>query len=338
MLTTIGEVAAKAKVSVATVSRVLNGSCKVSEERRRRVLQAIKELQYEPNLVGRMLRKSETRTILVVFSIMLPDLIRGIKDAAAAAGYEVILQYSPGPDTDASQFAMLHRGMADGAILPEIQIDNTLLASLYDQFTIVQCGETTKYPQAHVVAVNNEEIACQMTRHLIELGRKRIATVGIGSCQGRPAYFSRERREGVRRALDEIGIPLDQQLHLDVQMGYRGGAEAADYLLSLPERPDAIFCFQDTVAVGCIQSLHRRGVAVPGDIAVAGFDDSEICQFIDPPLTSVEQPFYEIGREAVRTWLLIHHDRPNRSIGRQVRLAARLVIRESTGGSPSFVD
>ncbi len=87
---------------------------------------------------------------------MLPDLIRGIKDAAAAAGYEVILQYSPGPDTDASQFAMLYRGMADGAILPEIQIDRTLLASLYDHFTIVQCGETTNDPQAHVVAVNNE--------------------------------------------------------------------------------------------------------------------------------------------------------------------------------------
>jgi LacI family repressor for deo operon, udp, cdd, tsx, nupC, and nupG len=337
-LATISEVAAKANVSVATVSRVLNGSCKVSEERRRRVLQAVEELQYEPNLVGRMLRKSETRTLLVVFSIMLPDLIRGIKDAAAAAGYEVILQYSPGPDTDASQFAMLYRGMADGAILPEIQIDRTLLASLYDHFTIVQCGETTNDPQAHVVAVNNEEIACQMTRYLIEQGRKRIATVGIGDCQGNPAYFSRERREGARRALAEIGIPLDRQLHLDVQTGYRGGAEAADYFLSLPERPDAIFCFQDTVAVGCMQSLRRQGVAVPEDIAVAGFDDLEICRFIDPPLTSVKQPFYEIGREAVRTWMIIHHDQPKRSIGRQVRLAARLVLRESTGGSPVVVD
>ncbi len=177
-----------------------------------------------------------------------------------------------------------------------------------------------------------------MTRYLIEQGRKRIATVGIGDCQGNPAYFSRERREEARRALAEIGIPLDRQLHLDVQTGYRGGAEAADYFLSLPERPDAIFCFQDTVAVGCMQSLRRQGVAVPEDIAVAGFDDLEICRFIDPPLTSVKQPFYEIGREAVRTWMIIHHDQPKRSIGRQVRLAARLVLRESTGGSPVVVD
>src|SRR5690606_10262757 len=126
---------------------------------------------------GRMLRKSETRTILVVFSIMLPDLIRGIKDAAADAGYEVILQYSPGQSTDESQFVMLYRGMADGAILPEVQIDSALLARLYDHYPIVQCGEMTNYPQAHIVAVNNEEISYQMTRHLIDLGRRRIATV-----------------------------------------------------------------------------------------------------------------------------------------------------------------
>lgn len=331
LLATIGEVAARAGVSVATVSRVLNNNCKVSEERKRRVLKAVKDMRYEPNMVGRMLRRSETRTILVVFAIMLPDLIRGIKDAAAAAGYEVILQYSPGQNTDSSQFLMLYRGMADGAILPEVQLDDALIADLYNQYTIVQCGETTSYPQAHIVAVNNEEISCQMTRHLIALGHKRIATVGLSDCQGKPAYFSKERLSGARRAMNEAGLAVDPALHIDTRIGYLGGSEAAKYFLSLPERPDAVFCFQDTLAVGCIQTFRRSGLTIPNDIAVAGFDNTEVCQVIEPPLTSVDQPFYEIGQEAVRTWLLVH-GQTNRAIGRQVRLAAKLVLRESTEG------
>ena len=149
-MATIGDVAARAGVSVATVSRVLNGNAQVSEERKRKVLKAVKDLRYEPNLIGRMLRCSESRTILVVFAIMLPDLIRGIKAAAAEAGYQVILQFCPGQPADASQFVMLQSGLADGAILMEIQIDDSLLASLYEHYPIVQCGETS-YAQAHVV-------------------------------------------------------------------------------------------------------------------------------------------------------------------------------------------
>ena len=336
LLATIGDVASRAGVSVATVSRVLNGNCKVSEERKRCVLKAVKDLRYEPNMVGRMLRRSETKTILVVFSIMLPDLIRGIKAAAAQAGYEVILQFSPGQNTDSTQFVMLYRGMADGAILPEVQIDEKLLTELCSQYPIVQCGETTSFPQAHIVAVNNEDIACQMTRHLIIQGKKRIATVGLADCQGMPAYFSRERLAGARRAMLEAGLPIDPALHVDTRIGFLNGADAGRYFLSLPERPDAVFCFQDSLAVGCIQVFRKAGLTIPDDIAVAGFDNTEICQVIEPALSSVDQPFFEIGQEAVRTWLLIH-DQTNRAIGRQVRLAARLVLRESTEGSASQV-
>ena len=329
-MATIGDVAARAGVSVATVSRVLNGNAQVSEDRRRKVLKAVKELHYEPNLVGRMLRCSSSRTILVVFAIMLPDLIRGIKDAATEAGFQVILQFCPGKPADSSQFVMLQSGLADGAILPEIQIEEKLLSELYQQFPIVQIGETT-YPQAHVVSVNYEEIACRLTHHLIERGCRRIATVGIVDPHGEMAYFCRERLAGARRAMSEAGLIIDPALHYDGPFGFLSGQAATRYFLSLPERPDAIFCFQDNLAVGSLQELRKAGLRVPEDVAVAGFDNTELSQVIEPPLTTVEQPFYEIGQEAVRTWLLVQ-SQGNRAIGRQVRLDARLILRESTEG------
>jgi LacI family transcriptional regulator, repressor for deo operon, udp, cdd, tsx, nupC, and nupG len=329
-LATIGDVAAKAGVSVATVSRVLNGKCQVSEERRRKVLKAVKELHYEPNLVGRMLRCSQSKTILVVFAVMLPDLIRGIKDAAATADYQVILQFCPGQPADTSQFVMLQRGMADGAILADIQVDDSLLADLYDHYPIVQYGETS-YQQAHVVSVNNEEIAYRLTRHLIEQGRRRIGTVGIVDSRGEMAYFSRDRLAGARRALREAGLPDDPTLHIDGPFGYSSGSTAAERFLALARRPDAIFCFQDALAVGCIQVLRKAGLRIPDDIAVAGFDNTDVSRVIDPPLTTVDQPFYEIGLETVRTWLLVQ-SQGNRAISRQVRLDARMLLRESTEG------
>jgi len=329
-MATIGDVATRAGVSVATVSRVLNGNTQVSEDRRRKVLKAVKELHYEPNLLGRMLRCSSARTILVVFAIMLPDLIRGILDAAADAGYQVILQFCPGKPADSTQFVMLQSGLADGAILPELQIEDKLLAKLYQQYPIVQIGETT-YSQAHIVSVNYEEISYRLTRHLIGQGRRRIATVGIVDQNGEMAYFCRERLAGTRRAIAEAGLSSDPRLHYDGPFGFAAGQAAARYFLSQPERPDAIFCFQDNLAVGCLQELHKAGLRVPEDVAVAGFDNTEISQVIEPPLTTVEQPFYEIGQEAVRTWLLIQ-GQGNRAIGRQVRLDARMILRESTEG------
>lgn len=329
-MATIGDVATRAGVSVATVSRVLNGNTQVSEDRRRKVLKAVKDLHYEPNLLGRMLRCSSARTILVVFAIMLPDLIRGIKDAAADVGYHVILQFCPGKPADSSQFVMLQSGLADGAILPEIQIEDKLLADLYHQYPIVQIGETT-YPQAHVVSVNYEEISYRLTRHLIGQGRRRIATVGIVDQNGEMAYFCRERLAGTRRAIAEAGLASDPHLHFDGPFGFAAGQAAARYFLCQPEQPDAIFCFQDNLAVGCLQELRKAGLRVPEDIAVAGFDNTEISQVIEPPLTTVEQPFYEIGQEAVRTWLLIQNQ-GNRAIGRQIRLDARMILRESTEG------
>ncbi len=328
-MATITDVARSAGVSVATVSRVLNGTGQVSDLLKRRVMKAVKDLDYQPNLIGRMLRCSKSRTILVVISILLRDMITGIRDAAAEAGYEIIMQYCPEMDADLSQFTMLHRGQADGAILVEVQVPKDVLASLSASYPIVQCGGANQLSSANTVSVNYEDIACQMTRHLLDLGCRRIATVGIVGRGGETAYFSRERLNGVHRALEEAGLEIDPALHFDGLFGYNTGLAAADYFLSLDKLPDAIFCFQDTMAFGLIQRLVQSGVRVPEDLAVAGFDNTDLAKVMTPALTSVDQPIYEIGQEAVRTWLMVEQDQGSK-IGRHVQFDARLVLRDST--------
>ncbi|WP_027796578.1 LacI family DNA-binding transcriptional regulator [Paraburkholderia acidipaludis] len=324
----IAEVAARVGVSVATVSRVLNGHANVRPATRERVLAEIETSGYRVNELARNLRTAESRLLLT----MVPDfgnpfyaeIVRGIDGVARQHGYFTLL-CDTGADAgrERSYFDLLRRHRADGAICLDpatVQHANQAATAL----PWVACCEFDPGVGVPYVGIDNFLAARDAVRHLIARGRRRIALINSDEHY----LYAQQRRDGYLDALAQAGLEARDAWRVNVNcLDYGAGAEAAAALMRQAEAPDAIFAVSDTLAVGVINGLRGAGRRVPDDVAVVGFDDIALAAQVDPPLTTVAQPMRELGETAARL-LLQRLAVPDANVP-GVLLPHRLVVRQS---------
>src|SRR5262245_24686779 len=304
--TTIREIADQAGVSIATVSRVLNGRGDVSDETRDLVARVIRENGYTANRSARGLSAGRTGFVGVVVPLVYPAgypaYVSGILDGAAEALFERDLHIVLSPtgqehDREVSVLDRLH-GVSDGSliILPE-ESSEELERHLDNGFRFVVIDPLVRLnDRIPSVSAANTSGADQAMRHLLDLGHRRIAQI-----TGPRGWLATEdRRRGYRAALASAGILPDPALEVESIPEIDPGREAAGSLLALPDPPSAIFAFNDDTAIGAIQAARARGLRVPDDLSVVGFDDVEHATIVTPALTTVRQPLAEkIGRAHV---------------------------------------
>lgn len=338
MRVTIREVGARAGVSMNTVSRVLNGKGDVSQETRRRVEAAIADLGYTPNAIARALVARQTRTIgHLVADVTNPHNVaqtRTVQDLSRQRGYAVILVDT---DEDAERQAdavrLLVENRVDGVLVQPVEGSGADLRRLVDwRVPFVLFHREVPGLVADTVMPDNVFGAYQAVDHLLGLGRRRIAYL-TSRYDLSPV---RERVEGYRRALVKHDLAYDERYVVRGAMTVEGGYEMAHEALALNPPPDAVFAYNDLVAIGCLRAFRETGLRVPDDVALVGFDDIALAAFVEVPLTTVAQPTQEIGETATNL-LLNRIESDVRHPPVRVVLPPRLVVRASSG-APTALD
>lgn len=328
-MVTIQDVAKEAEVSVATVSRVLNNSPSVNPETRERVQQIIERLNYRPNLLGRNLRRSETKMILVLLpSISNPfysKIVRGIEDIAHLNGYNILLCNTNGDSQRERVYIdLLRNRLADGIIVMASDLDKDELSDIGKQFPVVQCCEYKEGARVSHISIDNVNAAYNMMQHLISLGHRRIGMVGCNNKN----VSSIQREEGYKKALQDYNIEYDSNLIKYGDYSFKSGQVAAKAFLNMKDRPTAVFAISDMMAIGVLKELKNNGIKVPDDIAVAGFDNINIASMYDPALTTISQHQYDLGCTSME--LLLKQVRGEQEEPQDLFLDYELIIREST--------
>lgn len=326
----ITDVAARAGVSIATVSRVLNNSKPVGPEARRRVEEAIDALGYRANAFGRSLASARSRLLLV----LVPDfgnpfyaqILQGVASVARREDYRLLLadpgDAGRGEPAHATALDALHGRLADGVIsLAHLDERAETLEALRD-LPWVACSEFVPDSGVPYVSIDHRQAAIDAVQYLLNRGHRRIALITADETY----RWARQRRDGYVLALERAGLALDPDL-VRTALGteYALGAQAAGGLLTLREAPTAVFAVADTLAIGAIKALRRAGLRVPQDVAVVGFDNVPLAEVFEPGLTTIAQPMRELGVAAAEMLL-------ERLAGGQPRsrnLAHTLVVRES---------
>ena len=328
------DVAAQAGVSIKTVSNVVNNTGSVTDSTRKRVEEAIAALDYRPNLAARHLRRGSSGLIAVAlpeltqpyFAELAAELVR----AAKARGRMVLLVQTEG--TESGERAMLEGvdlPVLDGLVLSPLALDGPTLRRRTDRSPLVLLGEHVGDAVFDHVTIDNSAAAATATGHLLALGRRRIAA--IGAQLSGPNETAVLRLAGYRRALAAAGVAEDESLVATVDQFHRAdGAAAMARLLDLPDPPDAVFCFNDALALGALRALAERGVRVPHDVAVVGVDDVEEGRFATPSLTTIAPDKRALATAAIDLVL-----RGGAAAGvppQTLTVAHTLAVRESTAG------
>lgn len=327
-MATMKDVAQLARVSTATVSRALMNPEKVSTSTRKRVEDAVLESGYSPNSLARNLRRNESKTIVaVVPDICDPyysDIIRGIEDAAAEHGYVVLLGDTNQQKHDSSVTSLAFTKHADGILL--LGTDIPFDVSKPEQKNLpplVMACEFAPELELPTVHIDNLTSAFEAVNYLTQMGHKRVAQISGPE----EAAICKFRSQGYQQALRRGGIAMNPNYSVSGDYSFDAGTQAVRKLLSLAEPPTAIFCHCDLMAIGAIQEIKRLGLRVPQDLSVVGFDDVQFSQYCDPPLTTIAQPRYEIGRQALLMVLELLRGKDVRAGSRL--LETRLVVRSS---------
>ncbi|MBU1377177.1 MAG: LacI family transcriptional regulator [Alphaproteobacteria bacterium] len=330
-MATIQDVARSAGVSTATVSRVLSAPELVAENTRQKVMTAVTALGYAPNQAAKMLRTLKTEKILVtvpdISNPFFSQVIRGVEQAAQAAGYSVLLGDTRHEAEREERYGeMLRRKEADGLIFLGHRLPDSLaemVRAMGPRAPIVNGCEFSPGLGVSSAHIDNERAAAEAMEHLYGLGHSRI-----GVLTGPLASpISRDRLTGVRTAARASG----HGGALCVETGdfsIESGLTQALALLDQAPRPSALFCFSDEMAMGALEALRERGLRCPHDVSILGFDDIRYARHLDPPLTTIGQPMDQIGHEAVRLLLDIFAGRSTDL--EQVTLPHTLVVRAST--------
>ena len=303
-MSTIRDVARAAGVSIATVSRVFNGASRVSDPARRRVEAAGRELDYWPNAAARSLIGSRTRTL----GVLLPDLygeffsdvIRGIDHAAAAADHQILIASSHADVDEFLSAARSMRGRVDGLIAMTSDRDSAAaIAQITRYFSMVLINPRASVNGCNTVSVASLEGALSMVEHLLQLGHRRIAIIkgprGNGDAE--------QRLRGYRKALRGAGLKPDPALEHAGDFTEASGYRAALDLIQQKPGASALFAANDYMAVGAMSALRDAGIKVPQEMAVTGFDDIAIAEYLSPPLTTVRVDAYELGVRAIELWM-----------------------------------
>lgn len=330
MNVTIKDVAKAAGVSVATVSRVLNNSATVSVNATEQVNQAIKDLGYSPNFLGRNLRKCETNVILAIIPstehTFYSEIVKGMQYAASEQGYDILLSTSNSTlSVENRLLNMLYNRTVDAAILLGTQLDAETLNDLNNKYYIALCCERVDGANVLTVTVDDEGGAYAAVKNLLSLGHDKIAMI---STDGK-ALSSHDREKGYIKALTENGIVIKDEYIFRGTYDYTDGAKAFDYFMKLPELPTAIFCISDLLAAGAIKRALTTGYKVGEDISICGFDNIQLSSLYTPGITTIEQPCFEIGRTVVSE--LIYNITHTKHANKRFVLDYKLIQRSSVG-------
>jgi len=329
-MATMKDVAQLAGVSTATVSRALMNPEKVSASTRKRVENAVLEAGYSPNSLARNLRRNESKTIVtIVPDICDPyftEIIRGIEDAAMENGYLVLLGDSGQQQKRERSFVnLVFTKQADGMLLLGANLPFDVSKPEQKNLPpLVMACEYAPELELPTVHIDNLTSAFEAVNYLTQMGHKRIAQIS-GPEESALCKF---RHQGYQQALRRAGITLNTAYSTNSNFSFEGGAKSLRQLLSLPDAPTAIFCHNDMMAIGAIQEAKKLGLRIPQDLSIIGFDDIQFSQYCDPPLTTVSQPRYEIGRQAMLMMLDLLKGRDVRAGSRL--LETKLVVRNST--------
>lgn len=308
---TIKDVAERAGVSVATVSRVLNHDGSVSAASRQKVINAAETLGYQPNLLGRHLRQKRTNIILVMLASLsntfCAKVIRGIEKEARQNGYQVLIS-ATGYDTAVEQtdLDLVRKRLADGVIVLNSTLSAEAISEFSAQYPLVQCNEYTDTEKTPYISIDNFAAGYEATTYLLNSGRRHIAFLGVSEQN----VSARLRYEGYVKALQDYGIAPDQRLVFNSNYGYRHTEKVMREFLGTKAAFDGLFAISDTMAAAALNTMKQEGICVPQDVAVVGFDDTEIAYMTEPALTTIAQPRSELGREALLMLLERMNGRP----------------------------
>jgi DNA-binding LacI/PurR family transcriptional regulator len=331
-IVSLSKVAEKAGVSTATVSRVINNSPSVNPETRLKVQQVIKELKYSPNRVAQRLRNRNVSSNLL--GVLIPDIqnpfyvevLRGIEDVAYENKYALIMcNFAQDQRKEMLYLDILQSESIDGLIAaPTNEHDQKVINLVRKGLPIVCVDRGLSGVDVDVVLVENRVGAFSAVDHLAKSGYKRIAYIS-----GLPQIPSSQQREqGYLDALVANGLPIDRNLIKYGDSRHESGVKLCEELLNLPDSPDAIFAGNNLITLGALETIHKKGLKIPGQVAIIGFDDMYWSISLNPPLTAVRQPAYEIGKRAAEQLILRIKD-PTRSTV-SVILKTELMIRSSS--------
>jgi LacI family repressor for deo operon, udp, cdd, tsx, nupC, and nupG len=334
--TTLQDVASRAGVSPRTVSNVVNGYAPVTEKTRAKVQQALDELGYRPNVLARNLARGRSGQLAVVVPFLdtpyFAELLQGVISHARAQGYNVLIDQTDGDPLRERE--LIARGsrpfLFDGIIMSPLGLSQSALTDRDPSLALVILGERVSDGSFDHVGIDDVAASREATGHLLELGRRRVAAIGDQPyATGEAAQL---RTLGFRQAHQLAGRPVDESLIIGTPRFNRAdGASAMARLLDLPDPPDAVFCYSDLVALGAIHTLAVRGIRVPEDVAIVGYDDIEEGRYSNPTLTTISPDKATIASTAVdRLLKRIASEYPLDGV--EIKTAHQLIARESTLG------
>ncbi len=330
MIVTIKDVARAAGVSVATVSRVLNDTALVSDETRAAVQQAVKNLNYTPNSLGRNLRKSSTSIILVIIPTVEHDfyskIITGMQGTAKALGYDLITSISNVDSLEEiKSLEMLYNRTVDAAVIFSSKMSCEEIHQISEKYNIAFCCETVEEADVLTVSVADRQASKDAVKVLIDKGHKKIGFV----CAEFFVRSSLEREAGYIEALAESGIEFDKKLIYKTHYSFDCGKQAFNYFNSLDDKPTAIFAVSDLLAIGIVSQALSCGVNVGKDLAVIGFDNILLSEMYSPSISTVDQPSYKMGQLVIQK--LINNISNEFKDKKHYIIPHRIVLRQSTG-------
>ena len=333
---TLRDVADLAGVSPRTVSNVVNGYVHVSAATRAKVEKAISELDYRPNILARNLANGRSGQIAVVVPYLdtpyFAELLQGIIRAARVQGYNVLIDQTDGDAEHEKLF--LSRGsqhlLFDGVIFSPLGLAQSDLTERDPSLPLVVLGERVSDGSFDHIGIDDVAASLEATEHLLGLGRRHVAA--IGDQPYRTGEAAQLRTRGYRLAHERAGVPVREELVVSTPRFNRAdGATAMAHLLDLEEPPDAVFCYSDLVALGALHTLAARGLRVPEDVAVVGYDDIEDGRYSNPSVTTVSPDKRVIAETAVER-LLKRIGSSTPVPGMEIRAPHRLIPRASTIG------
>ncbi len=335
MAVTLRDIAREAGVSVTTASRALAGYTDVAAGTRQRVRHVAAQLGYVPNETARRLQKQRTDTLGFIIPTcgsrfsdpFFSEFIAGIGNEAADHGYDLLVStHAPHSEREREAYERAVRGgWVDGLVVVRTRVDDPRIRLLCrHDFPFVAFGRSNVLGDYSFVDVDSTAGFRLLVQHFIDLGHRRIAFIAA------PAGLmcSRYRQQGYQETMQANGLPVQAEWMVEGDLTQRGGAQAMERLLELPEPPTALVAGNDLMAIGAISRMQQRGLQAGRDIAVGGFDDIPLAAFTNPPLTTVQQPIYEIGRQVCAQLIALI---TGRAAPLQRVLTPVLVVRESSG-------
>ncbi|MBU7591378.1 LacI family DNA-binding transcriptional regulator [Metabacillus halosaccharovorans] len=325
----MSDVAKLANVSPATVSRVLSNPDLVSKETREKVMEVINKVNYKPHIVARQFRTKETKIILVVVpditSAFFSKVLRGIEHVAVQNDYQVILGDTEN-DTEREQeyINLLLQKQADGMVLLTARQDKTQLEEIAEHFPMVLACEYMDGLNVPTVSIDNISSARKATEHLIQQGHTKIAHI-TGPIN---VILSRDRLRGFQQAMMSHDLEIDSAYIQEGDFTFESGYHQMLKLLALETPPSAVFVFNDEMAMGVIKAVKDSHLSIPEDVAVVGFDNIKMSSVIEPNLTTINQPKYEIGKKAMELLLKLINGESLQK--KKFVMKDELIVRESS--------